>query len=300
MMGRANRSLSALAFSVLASCGDGNVTTPDIDPVVYRLPVVVHVIHQGEPIGTGHNLSAERIASQIRVLNEDYRRKPGTRGFNTHPDGGDARIEFVLASEAPDGTPTDGIVRIDAAATPNPTPPGSPVFDYYAYYSYWDPSRYINVWTMPLSEDLIDTVLGMATGPETDLPGADLLVPGEPDQAEGILINAHHFGESDIASVHNLGRTLTHEMGHYLGLLHTWGGGDCDTNDYCADTPPVSEPVRGCPATPPPSCDGRPIMIENYMNWTSDGCMSTFTNDQIARMHYVLENSPRRRTLMMP
>ena len=52
MMGRANRSLSALAFSVLASCGDGNVTTPDIDPVVYRLPVVVHVIHQGEPIGT--------------------------------------------------------------------------------------------------------------------------------------------------------------------------------------------------------------------------------------------------------
>src|SRR5690606_30424385 len=118
-----------------------------------------------------------------------------------------------------------------------------------------------------------------------------------PAQAEGILINTHHFGESDLASPHNLGRTLTHEMGHYLGLLHPWGGGDCDPNDHCADTPPVSEPVTGCPATPPLACDGQPVMIENYMNWTTDACMNTFTRDQISRMHYVLENSPRRREL---
>lgn len=294
---RVTRAFPPLAFMILLSCGDGEITEPRVDPVVLRLPVVVHVVHLGEPIGIGHNLSRERIESQIRVLNEDYRRKPGTRGFNTHPDGGDARIEFVLASVAPDGMPTDGVVRIDAAATPNPLPPGSSLFDYYAFYSYWNPSRYINVWTMPLPEDLIDTVLGQATGPLTDLPGADLLLRGEPEQAEGILINSHHFGVSDLPSEHNLGRTLTHEMGHYLGLLHTWGGGDCEANDYCADTPPVSAPVRGCPATPPPACDGRPIMIENYMNWTTDECMNTFTNDQIARMHYVLETSPWRREL---
>lgn len=293
------RPVLVLALAALASCGDDAVTPPPVEPPVYRLPVVVHVVHRGEPIGTGYNLSLEQIESQIRVLNEDYRRRPGTRGFNTHPDGGDARIEFVLARVAPDGAPTNGIVRVDADAMPNPTPPGAPLFDYYAHYSYWDPSRYINVWTMPLSEDLIDTILGMATGPETDLPGADLLTPGEPEHAEGILVNAFHFGESDVASVHNLGRTLTHEMGHYLGLLHPWGGGDCATNDYCADTPPVSEPVRGCPDTPLPACSGNGrIMVENYMNWTTDACMSTFTNDQIARMHYVLENSPRRRELV--
>ncbi|HSH44962.1 MAG TPA: M43 family zinc metalloprotease, partial [Longimicrobiales bacterium] len=230
-------------------------------------------------------------------LNEDFRRRPGTRGHNTHPDGGDARMEFVLATTAPDGGPADGIVRIDTTVVSNPTPPGSSLFDRYAFYGYWDPERYVNVWTMPMPDDLMDTVLGMATGPETDLPGAERLLRGEPEQAEGILINAHHFGESDLPSHHNLGRTLTHEMGHYFGLLHTWGGGDCEFNDHCDDTPPVADVVRGCPDPPPPACDGRPVMVENYMNFTTDACMSTFTRDQIARMHYVLENSPRRKGL---
>lgn len=201
-----------------------------------------------------------------------------------------------LARVAPDGTPTDGIVRVNAATTPNPNPPNS-LFDYYSYYSYWDPSRYINVWTMPLPASSVDIVLGLATGPETDLPGADLLLRGEPEQAEGILINSHHFGESNLASPHNLGRTLTHEMGHYLGLLHTWGGGDCESNDYCADTPPVSAPVTWCPSPAPLACNGQPVMVENYMNYTTDACMSTFTNDQISRIRYVLEHSPRRREL---
>lgn len=306
MTGRAWLAGSTLASAIaltLAACGDadGGITTPpptppDSAPQVYTIPIVVHVIHNGEPVGAGSNLSVERIQSQIRVLNEDFRREPGTRGYNTHPDGGDARIEFVLARIAPDGSPTDGINRVDASTTPNPTPPGS-LYDHYAYYGYWDPERYVNVWTMPLSEDLIDTLLGMATGPETDLPGADRLEPGEPFQAEGILISAWHFGVSDLDSDHNLGRTLTHEMGHYLGLLHTWGAGDCEENDHCADTPPVSEPVTSCASPPPPGCKGTPVMVENYMNWTSDRCMNTFTNDQIARMRYVLENSPRRKGL---
>lgn len=263
---------------------------------VARISVVVHVVHLGEPIGVGHNLSDEQIAGQIRVLNEDFRRLPGTRGHNTHPHGGDTRLEFVLAARDPGGLPTSGVVRIDASAIENPTPPGS-LFDYYAFYGYWDPESYVNVWTMPLPESATDVVLGMATGPETDLPGAELLVPGEPHQAEGILINSAHFGESNRSVRHGLGRTLTHEMGHYFGLLHPWGGGDCERNDYCADTPPVSAPVLGCPDPPPPACDGQATMIENYMNFTDDACMNTFTNDQIARMHYVLEYSPRRRDL---
>lgn len=267
------------------------------DPTVHTIPIVVHVIHHGEPIGSGANLSKARIEGQLRILNDDFRRRAGTRGHNTHPDGGDTKIEFVLARVAPDGSPTDGIVRVDATKAPDPNP-SEGLFNYYAQYGYWPPERYVNVWTMPLAEELTNVILGMATGPETDLPGAEFLAPGEPDQAEGILINAAHFGESDLGPPHDLGRTLTHEMGHYLGLLHTWGGGDCERNDYCSDTPPVAEPVLGCPSTAPLGCDGRSVMIANYMNFTSDSCMNIFTLDQIARMHYVLANSPRRKSLL--
>lgn len=295
--GAARRLTGPLGWVLLTSaCAGDALSPPAPEPDVGVVPVVVHVVHHGEPIGVGHNLSTERIHAQIRILNEDFRRESGTPGFNDHPDGGDARLEFVLASVAPDGSPTDGIVRTDATEVANPTPPGS-LFDYYAYYGYWDPEHYVNVWTMPLAESTVDVLLGLATGPETDLPGAERFEPGEPAQAEGILINSAHFGPSDLASAHNLGRTLTHEMGHYFGLLHLWGGGDCAENDHCVDTPAMTEALHGCPSPPPPGCDGTPVMVENYMNYTDDACMNTFTNDQIARIHYVLENSPRRRTL---
>lgn len=299
----AARASAAVLLGV--SCGDAGPLTPD-DPTapeepagpdepagVLVLPVVVHVVHGGEPSGVGANLSEDRIRAQIRILNEDFRRKPGTRGHNTHPDGGDARIEFALAEIDPAGAPTTGIVRYDGRERPPPEPPVS-LFDHYASFGYWDPDRYVNVWTMPLSAEATDVVLGFATGPETDLPGADLFTPGEPVQAEGILVNAAHFGPSGSSSLHGLGRTLTHEMGHYLGLLHPWGSGDCDTNDFCADTPAMSESVLGCPVDPPLGCGGVPVMIENYMGWAGDACMSTFTKDQIARMRHVLEHSPRR------
>jgi len=294
------RILGLVCVSLLtASCDSTRVedSLPD-NPrdEIYRIPVVVHVIHEGEPVGVGPNLSRERIEGQIRSLNDDYRRRPGTRGYNTHPAGGDASIEFVLTQADPDGFSTDGIVRVNAREVDNPAE-GQGLFAYYAHYGYWDPARYLNIWTMPLHESTIDVVLGQATGPDTDLPGADLLLDGEPHQPEGVLINAFHFGESALDSEYNLGRTLTHEIGHYLGLLHPWGGGDCTANDYCPDTPAVSDAVFGCSGSPPLGCTGEVVMVENYMNWTSDRCMNTFTKDQIARMHYVLENSPRRRSL---
>ena len=281
---------------VVAGCGDTVAPPDDPDAPLFRIPVVVLVIHEGEPVGVGHNLSEERVLGQIRTLNEDYRRKEGTPGFNTHPDGGDTRIEFVLARVAPDGSPTNGIHRVDATLVDNPVEPNRQ-FDYYAHFGYWDHTRYLNVWTMPLPAKATDVVLGIATGPNTDLPGANLFEKGEPHQAEGVLVNSAHFGASDIDSPFNLGRTLTHEVGHYLGLLHPWGRGDCEENDFCADTPPVSAAVTGCP-TGAIACDGSPIMAENYMNYTNDACMSTFTNDQIVRLHYVLRNSPERVTLL--
>jgi hypothetical protein len=293
-----NKIHASLMIAFLASCTSGEEPVPidDENPEseIYKIPVVVHVIHQGEPIGEGNNLSFGRIYNQIENLNNDYRKKIGTRGYNDHPDGGDSKIEFVLARQTPEGLPTDGIVRVNSLNQENPVDLAS-TFDYFAYYGYWDPSQYLNIWTAPFHE-ATNLFLGLSTGPETDLPGNGAFSPGEPLQAEGVIINAIHFGESQIASNYNLGRTLTHEIGHYLGLLHTWGLGECEQNDYCEDTPKVDEPVTECRSYL--GCDESEVQIQNYMNWSPDSCMSMFTNDQIDRMRYVLENSPNRKSLL--
>lgn len=262
---------------------------PDPDPEIYTLPVVVHVIHVGEPVGEGTNLSVKQIESQLRTLNEDFRRKEGTRGYNDHPDGGDAKIEFVLAKTDPQGNPTNGIVRLNAKAFGDTVHYAQ--FEWYADLSYWNPEHYINIWTEPYPEGLNGLILGFARGPKTDLLGGELFQQGEPVYRDGILVNAAHFGESEIPSKYNFGRTLTHEMGHYLGVLHTWGGGDCEHNDYVEDTPPVDTAFG-------PTCNGERKMVENYMTFSVDAVMNIFTNDQIFRMHYVLENSPYRTTLL--
>lgn len=167
--------------------------------------------------------------------------------------------------------------------------------NHYAQYIYWDPSNYINVWTTPLPESVECLALGIASGPETDLPGSQFLSLPQASDSEGILINWTHFGESGISCHARLGRTLTHEMGHYLGVLHPWAGGDCENNDYCDDTPAVDKPVYNKVFI---GCEGEPAMINNYMTWSHDETMNMFTNDQIARMHYVLKKHKGRNNLL--
>ncbi|MEW2923291.1 M43 family zinc metalloprotease [Muricauda sp. ANG21] len=288
--------LMALLSVFIISCSKNTdeAILPELpDQVLFRLPIVVHVIHNGEAMGEGPNLSTDRIKRQIEILNEDFRRKKGTRGYNEHPDGGDAKIEFFLAKVDPNGKPTDGINRINASKIEVPELGYS--LEHYAQYAYWPPNRYINVWTTPLNNDFMCLALGLATGPETDLPGTDLLALPKSGEPDGILINWNHFGESTIDCHARFGRTLTHEMGHFLGLLHTWGGKDCETNDYCDDTPAVDKQVFG--RSPFMGCAGEMVMIENYMNWSDDEVMNTFTNDQIDRMHYVLSNHEGRKAL---
>lgn len=291
--GRPRHLFPSLLLLSAACGGEAPLEPPPADtlPPLLRVPVVVHVLHRGEAVGSGNNHTQARILRQIQLLNDDFRRREGTRGWNDHPDGADPRIEFVLATEDPEGRPTDGIVRVDVASAEPPEHGSS--FQYWAHYSYWDPERYLNVWSVPL-EEVADAYLGEATGPETDLPGSHLLAPGEPIQPEGILVNAPHLGEAERASPHALGRTLTHEMGHYLGLLHLWGDGECGTNDYCADTPAVSGPIQGCGPSTALSCDGSPVQARNYMTYAPDACMDLFTRDQVARMRHVLLHSPRR------
>ncbi|MDC6363632.1 MULTISPECIES: M43 family zinc metalloprotease [Flavobacteriaceae] len=293
--------LLALVCLLAVSCSESDSIPSPADPEkpepgidVVQLPIVVHIVHFGDETGAGPNLSTDRILRQIEILNEDFRKKEGTRGYNDHVDGADAKIEFVLAKLDPESNPTDGINRIDASAMQVENLGYNQ--NHYAQYAYWDPNRYINIWVTPLPEDTECIALGMASGPLTNLPGTALLsIPGDGD-ADGILINWIHFGESEIDCHVKYGRTLTHEMGHFLGLLHTWGGKDCEHNDYCDDTPAVADAVYG--RTPYAGCDGETIMIGNYMNYSDDDVMNIFTNDQVERMYYVLNNHTGRNSLM--
>ncbi|MEM7485824.1 MAG: M43 family zinc metalloprotease [Bacteroidota bacterium] len=279
---------------VLFACTKDDSTTKLYEDDIFYLPVIVHVLHNGESIGEGGNLSSERIIHQITLLNNDYRRKIGTRGYNEHPNGGDSKIEFVLAQKDPDGNSIDGINRINLNSMKVEQMGYNQ--NHYAQYAYWNPNRYINIWLTPLPLEANCLVLGLSSGPKTDLPGTDLLAIPEEGDAEGILINTVHFGESDMECHANLGRTLTHELGHYLGLLHTWGNGVCSTNDYCLDTPAVDTPVFGRNSFL--GCEEKMVMISNYMNFSDDEIMNVFTNDQIRRMHYVLKNHKGRHALL--
>jgi hypothetical protein len=261
---------------------------------IYRIPVVVHLLHDGDALGEGFNYSHQHVEDQIRTLNEDFRRKEDTPGFNSHPDGADTQIEFVLATVDPDGNPTDGIVRVNMKAVEI----GNPVNDIIlacSKYSYWDPDHYLNVWSMPLGIPP-GLFLGSARFPVSDLPGGfpeDL----KKEDGDGVFINAINFGLGSVEEPnYNQGRTLTHEIGHFLGLLHTYS--TCDPGDYCNDTPPTASGTHGCPEQPLVACDGRRVMIENYMDVSYDRCMNIFTRDQTTRMHTVLNNSPRRKSLL--
>lgn len=258
---------------------------------VLTIPVVVHVIHNGEPIGTLPNITDAQVISQIDVLNEDFRRIAGSNGFNTHPDGADVELEFCLAAIDPQGNPTNGIDRqnlgqdtwgsgsADGTMKPN---------------TYWDPEQYFNIWVCNLSQGL----LGYAQFPSSSgLQGFNNNEGGA--STDGVVVGAQYFGSADkddgtfqLDFPYNLGRTLTHEIGHSFGLRHIWGDGGCNVDDYCADTPESDGSNGGCP-TGELSC-GTIDMIENYMDYTYDACMNIFTNDQKVRVLAVMENSPRR------
>lgn len=253
---------------------------------VVTIPVVVHVIHNGEPVGQGTNISKAQIESQIRILNEDFRKKLGTNGHNTHPAGADIEIEFQLAIQSPEGIPTDGIVRVQGSKSvwdipDDPTLKGL---------SYWDSANYLNIWVCAL-----DGFLGYAQFPETNLVGVPQNSTTKNPATDGIVVHYQAFGDvGSVAQPYHLGRTTTHEIGHYLGLLHISGDGACPTDDYCIDTPPVNDQTSGCPSPKPIACNGVEAQIENYMDYSNDACMNMFTKNQKDRMRAVLTNSPRR------
>ncbi|GHB82090.1 M43 family zinc metalloprotease [Persicitalea jodogahamensis] len=264
---------------------------------IIRIPVVVHVIHDQDENSIGGlnnpNISEEQIRSQIEVLNEDYNRLPNTLGYNTNPVGASAMIQFYLADYDPDGRFTSGITRHRYTTKTSFNPFSDDLL--LANIAYWPSDKYLNIWTCRLT----NSYLGLAQFPATDkVEGLDTANEAN-ELTDGVIIDYRYFGKKTGAitsRIYNLGRTTTHEVAHWLGLIHTWGDTNCGT-DYCADTPTIEGPNQTTVCQEKFSnCNGVRTrnMIENYLDYSPDSCMNVFTKDQVGRMRAVLALSPRR------
>jgi gliding motility-associated-like protein len=268
----------------------------------YRVQVVVHVIHNGEAVGSGTNISNAQVLSQIDVLNRDFKRQ-NTDAVNTPsaflPVASGFDIEFVLATTDPNGMSTNGINRVRGSQT-SWTREDDVLLK---SQSYWPAENYINIWVCNLFG-----FRGYAQFPLSTLPGVEVQPTNR--LLDGIVMGYRFFGSADFGNFpvlnpsFNKGRTASHEMGHFLGLRHIWGDEDnCTGTDYVDDTPPQAGSTSGCPVHPQVSCPTEAPqlkMFQNYMDFTQDACMNMFTRGQVDRMVIILESSPRRASLLIP
>lgn len=254
------------------------------DNVTATIPVVVHIIHNGEAIGTGTNLSVAQIQSQIDVLNEDFRRLNADRTQTPSvfvPVAADVNIEFRLACTDPNGNATNGIIRVQGNNTSYTVVRSNGLIDDVATgikqnSTAWRNDWYLNIWVCNLN--------GGVAG-YTPPPGGNAAF-------DGVVVENEVFGRiGNLLSNYNKGRTTTHEVGHWFNLRHIWGDDEndldtCGATDFVADTPNQSVSTFGCPSFPQVSCNNAPNgnMFMNYMDYTDDRCMNMFTNGQKDRM----------------
>ena len=240
---------------------------------VITIDVVVHVVWQ-QP---SENISDEQIFSQIAVLNEDFRLLNTNADMITHPPFvavmADMELVFQLATTDPSGNISDGISR---KQTPQPNI-GSSNNLFYSDQGgddAWCPAHYLNIWVAKIGSG----ILAASSFPED----------GTPLEEEGIRINPTVFGRTGtVEAPYHLGRTLTHEIGHYFNLFHLWGSGednfDCQGDDEVEDTPTQSRSYKEtCYQNIHTSC-GSADMTANFLNYTDDACMAMFTHGQKMR-----------------
>lgn len=270
--------------------------------MIYNIPVIVHVIHNGEAVGSGSNISQAQVNSQFDVLNEDYSL---TNADTTNIPAvfklvaANCEIHFCPAVVDPQGNllAEPGIDRVNRNTKGFTAPPyGNTTYidNTIKTSTSWDPTQYMNMWCCDLGGGL----LGYAQFPSNStLTG--LSTNGGAANMDGVVIVYTSFGRvGNVSPPYHLGRTATHEVGHWLGLRHINGDGNCQT-DYVGDTPTQSALNYGCPAFPHVTCTNGPNgdMFMNYMDYVDDNCMNMFTVGQKARMVTVMTNATLRASL---
>lgn len=264
----------------------GQADNPSTQKASRNIPVVVHVIHNGDAVGSAENVSVAQINSQITALNQDF--SASNSDFGNTPAvftsvASNFDMQFCLAQIDPSGNPTTGIDRVQlgtatySMSTAETMKPGTQ----------WDPTKYFNIWVVNMSGG----ILGYAQFPNSGSANTD-----------GVVIDYRAFGSTGSAQApYNKGRTATHEIGHCFGLYHIWGddGTACTGSDLVADTPNQADENYSCPnfATNT-SCSNSGDMSMNYMDYTNDACMYMFTSGQKARVDAVLASAPRRASLL--
>jgi Pregnancy-associated plasma protein-A len=238
------------------------------------IPTVVHVVHRRRR----ENISDAQVHSQLAALNADFRAtNPDTAKVPAPWQGlvADTMVEFQLATTDPQGAATDGIVRVETDREQFGAGDGVKRAGKGGSAA-WPTDAYLNIWVCTLGAGL----LGYAQ------------FPGGPKATDGVVILNTAFGtEGTAAAPFDKGRTLTHEVGHWLNLRHIWGDTlDCSGGDRVPDTPNCRGPNFGKPKFPVLSCGNGPYggMFMNYMDYVDDAAMFMFTAGQVSRMNACL------------
>lgn len=254
------------------------------DRTVVTIPVVVHVVYYNST----QNISDAQIATQIQVLNDDFRRlnadasnTPGVwQGI-----AADCEVQFCMAQQDPSGAATNGIVRKSTTVNGFSYTNDNIKYNSSGGSNIWDRNKYLNLWVCNIS----GSILGWAQ------------FPGGAAATDGVVIDYAYFGTTGATPPFNLGRTATHEVGHWLNCYHIWGddGTACTGTDQVSDTPNQADENYGCPSFPTISCSNGPNgdMFMNYMDYTDDACMNLFTNGQKTRMQSLFSSGGSRFSL---
>lgn len=283
-----NRQRTLQAYEQLSNTLRPNIT--------YTIPVVVHIVMSNP--GT---ITDAQVQSQLDVLNEDY---AGLNADSTRipaafkPFYGKSNLRFCLAKRDTKGDASNGIVRVTSSTTSVPGLSDPVKFTCNGGSDAWDPTKYLNIWVCVMPSGFLGYSF-FASDPLSAVPLPE----------RGFVNSFRSFGRGGTAQApFNLGRTATHEIGHFFDLNHIWGPNNCDGTQNCTDddgiadtrtqfkctfgAPPADSVITDACTTTAPG-----IMWMNYMDYVDDRAMVMYTPQQYNRMEAILLANPWMQTL---
>ncbi|MCE3296521.1 MAG: hypothetical protein K0R65_2235 [Crocinitomicaceae bacterium] len=280
-----------------------------VNKTTYTIPVVVHVIHTGQAVGVGANISDAQIQSAIDNLNAAY---SNTDATFTDYTGSNTNIQFCLAQRDASGNPTTGIVRVNGSAVTQYSTKG--ICDAgggtgtdnevaVKALSKWDNTKYYNFWIVT---EINDNNAGAGTQGYAYFPGAGSSLDGAVMMYNAFGYDPGQLLGYNLKTYTDMNVTAVHEVGHALNLYHTFQGdgtgSTCPTDALCgtsgdcvADTPRHKRSTSSCVADATVNaCQGGTTAADyqhNFMDYSSDDCQTRFTPGQITRMNAVMTGS---------